>query len=44
MDGVPTSSGDAPIVGGVLVAVDSYLASLDFFVSIDTHDTILFYV
>ena len=44
VDGVPTSGGDAPVVGGVLVAVDSYLASLDFFVSIDTHDTIFFNV
>ena len=44
VDGIPASSGDAPIVGGVLVAVDSDLASFDFFVSIDTHDTKIFFV
>ena len=42
VDGIPPSGSDTPIVGGVLVAVDSYLASFDFFVSIDTHDTIFF--
>ena len=42
MDGVPTSGGDAPIVGGILVAVDSYFASFNLFISIDTHDTIIF--
>ena len=42
VDGIPTGSGDAPVVGGVLIAVDSYLTSFDFFVSIDTHDAIFF--
>ena len=44
VDGIPPSSGDAPVVGGVLIAIDSYLASFDFFVSIDTHDAIFFYI
>ena len=44
VDGVPASGSDAPIVGGVLVAIDSDLASFYFFVSIDTHDTIFFYI
>ena len=44
VDGIPPSGGDSPVVGRILVAVDSYLASFDFFVSIDTHDTIFFYV
>ena len=42
VDGIPTGSGDAPVVGGVLIAVDSYLTSFDFFVSVDTHDAIFF--
>lgn len=42
VDGIPTGGGDAPVVGGVLIAVDSYLASFYFFVSIDTHDAIFF--
>ena len=44
VDSVPTGSSYTPIVGGVLVAVDSDLASFDFFVGIDTHDTIILFV
>ena len=44
VDGVPASSGYTPVVGGILVAVDSDLASFDFFVSIDTHDTNIYFV
>ena len=44
VNSVPTCSVDAPIVGGVLVAIDSNLASLHFFVSIDTHFSIFFII
>jgi hypothetical protein len=43
VNGIPTSGIDTPVVGGVLVSVDSNLSSLHFFVCIDTHDTIIFY-
>ena len=39
VDGVPTGSVDTPVVGGVLVDVDSHFSSLDFFVSIDAHNS-----
>ena len=44
VDGIPTSGGDTPIIGGVLVAVDSHLSSFDFFVSIDTHGVYFLFV
>ena len=44
VDCIPTGCGDTPVVGGVFVAVDSDFASFNLFVSIDTHDTIIFYV
>jgi hypothetical protein len=37
VNGIPTSGVDAPVVGGVLVHIDSHFSSLDFFVSVDTH-------
>ena len=44
VDSVPTSGGDTPVVGGVLVTVDADLSSLHFFVSIDTHGVYFFIV
>ena len=44
VDSVPTSGGDTPVVGGVLVAVDADFSSLHFFVSIDTHGVYFFIV
>ena len=41
---IPASSGDTPVVGGVLVAVDADLSSLHFFVSIDTPGVYYFIV
>ena len=43
VDGVPASSVDAPVVGGVFVAIDSNLASFYFFIGVDTHNIINFY-
>ena len=43
MNGIPTGCGDTPVVGGVLVYIDSDLASFYFFVGIDTHDSVIFY-
>jgi hypothetical protein len=37
VDSVPTSCGNAPIVGGILVHIDSDLSSFYFFIGIDTH-------
>ena len=42
VNGIPTGCGDTPVVGGVLVAIDSDLASFYFFVGIDTHDSVIF--
>ena len=42
MNGIPTGCGDTPVVGGVLVAIDSYLASFYFLIGIDTHDSVIF--
>ena len=44
VNGIPAGCIDTPVVGGVLVTVDSDFASFHFFVSIDTHDTIIFFV
>ena len=41
---IPTSGVDAPVIGGVLVTVDSNLASLYFFVGINTHSSMFFYL
>ena len=43
VNGIPTGCGDTPVVGGVLVYIDSDLASFCFFVGIDTHDSNIFY-
>ena len=43
MYGIPASSIQTPVVRGVLVALNSHFSSLYFFVSIDTHDILLFY-
>ena len=40
VDSVPTSSIQTPVVRGVLVALNSHFSSLDFFVSINTHNTL----
>ena len=37
MHSIPASSGDTPVVRGVLVTVDADFSSLHLFVSIDTH-------
>ena len=44
VDSIPTGGIETPIVGGVLVAIDSHFSSLDLFVSINTHDMILLIV
>ena len=43
VNSIPTGCGDTPVVGGVLVDIDSDLASFYFFVGIDTHDSVIFY-
>lgn len=42
MDGGPALCVETPVVGGVLVAAHSNFSSLHFFVSIDTHNNIVF--
>lgn len=44
VDGVPASGVETPVVGGVLVAIDSDLASLYFFVGINTHGDMIFII
>lgn len=44
VNGIPACCVETPVVGGVLVAVDSNFSSLQFFVSVDAHDIILFIV
>jgi len=39
VNGVPASGVDTPVVGGVLVHIDSHFSSLDFFVSVDAHSS-----
>lgn len=41
VNSIPAGGVDAPVVGGVLVHIDSHLASLDFFVSVDAHSSMI---